>query len=350
MAEAFAEESVTVAADRARAVCAGVLAALGAPEAVAAGHAGLLVEADLRGRPSHGLQRLPVLVDRIKAGLIVPDAVPETTWVTPSFLRVDGRDGLGSVAMRTAGEALGEACEGTGLAVAAISNSGHVGMLAPYLEAICARGQIAIALTTSEALVHPAGGRTALVGTNPIGVGIPAEPDPFVLDMSTAAISAGEIIARGQRGEELPPGCAVDADGVPTTDPARALEGAISPFGGAKGYGLGLALELLVASLSRSALGTDVLGTLDTEHRTTKGDLLIVIDPAALSLPDPVAYLGGYLEELRQAPTAPGVERVLVPGDRMRAERELRLRDGIAYPAALWERLEGISANLGTEA
>src|SRR5262249_34134003 len=148
----------------------------------------------------------------------------------------------------------------------AIRRSSHLGMLAPYVERIIAAGHIGLMLTTSEALVHPAGGRTALIGTNPIAIGIPAEPVPFVLDMSTASISAGEIMARAHTGTELPLGRAVDADGAPTTDPHRAREGSISPFGGGKGYGLALAFELLVAWATQTALGTDVRGTLDVDQ------------------------------------------------------------------------------------
>ncbi len=332
-------EIATISGGRARRLCAAVLRGRGAPGAHAATQTRLLVEADLRGRPSHGLQRLPVLVARIDRGLLAPAATPELAWRSTGFLHVDGGDGFGAVAAQAAIAALCQRSSSSGVALAAIARSSHVGMLALYLEEICARGNIGIALTTSEALVHPIGGRTALVGTNPLGIGIPAEPEPFILDMSTAAISAGEIIAHAQRGVRLPPGRAVDPDGVPTTDPQQALAGAISPFGGAKGYGLGLGLELLVALLSRTALGTAVLGTLDIDHSVTKGDALLVIDPRACGLPDPAAYLADYLRELRDAPTAPGVEQILIPGDRMRAERARRLREGIEYPQPLWREL-----------
>jgi L-2-hydroxycarboxylate dehydrogenase (NAD+) len=330
---------LTVSAVEARALSEAVLSGLGATPDGARAQTGLLVEADLRGRPSHGLQRLPVLAQRIEKGLIDPAAQPQLEWRSPAFAAVDANDGFGVVAVQASIGALAERIRETGVGVAAIRQASHIGMLAPHLEQICADGLIGIMLTTSEALVHPAGGRDALVGTNPIGIGIPADPGPFILDMSTAAISAGEIIAHANRGDELPPGRAVDSSGAPTTDPEAALEGAISPFGGAKGYGLGLGFELLVAVLTSTALGRDVLGTLDVEHPSTKGDLLLMIDPATLGLPAPERYLADYLEELRCAATAPGVQSVLVPGDRMRFERERRLVAGIEYPPELWRQL-----------
>ncbi|MDO8210225.1 Ldh family oxidoreductase [Conexibacter sp. CPCC 206217] len=338
-----ATTELRVDAQRARRLGEAVLHAAGAPAAHAAMQAGALVEGDLRGRPSHGLQRLPTLVQRIRAGVLDPAATAALRWTGEAFLAVDGRDGFGPVAANAAIDALAERVPRSGIALAAIRRSGHIGMLAPYLERICAAGFAAIVLTTSEALVHPAGGRTALVGTNPIGIGVPAKPQPFVLDMSTAAISAGEIIAHAHRGATLPQGRAVDEAGRPTTDPERALAGAISPFGGAKGYGLGVGFELLVALLSATALGRDVHGTLDVDQLATKGDVLIVLDPRA-SVGDAVASVASriddYLDELRAAPTAPGVPAVLVPGDRMRGARARRQRDGIPYPAALWAQLE----------
>ena len=341
-------ETVTISSQEARALCAGVLESRGAPSEHAAAQADVLVEADLRGRPSHGMQRLPTLVARIERGLLDPSAEPSIQWRTSSFLAVDGRHGLGPLVARRAIAELRRATATAGVAMAAIANSSHVGMLAPYLEEICSYGLLGLMLTTSEALVHPAGGRTALLGTNPIGVGLPAQPDPFVLDMSTAAISAGEVIAHAHRGAPLPPGSAVDAQGVPTLDPGAAIAGALSPFGGAKGYGLALAIELLVALVTGTALGRAVRGTLDVDHRATKGDVVLVIDPRSVDLEQPDRYFAGYLEELRAAPTADGVESVLIPGDRMRTERRYRRANGIVFPAHLWAQLRELQAGSGS--
>jgi LDH2 family malate/lactate/ureidoglycolate dehydrogenase len=297
----------------------------------------MLVEADLRGRPSHGLQRLPTLIERIRQGVLLPGAKIEVERRTPAFLAVDGGGGFGPHVANQALDLAMASIEGLRIALVAIRNSSHLGMLAPYLETIVANGLIGIALTTTEALVHPAGGRVPLIGTNPIGVGIPVEGEPpFVLDMSTGAISAGEIIAHAQRGLPLPPGCAIDENGREAVDAERALRGAISPAGGGKGYGLGLAFELLVGILSDTALGCDVLGTLDVDKPVTKGDVFIVIDPRESSASWPGSRIADYLHELRASPPAMGSRGVRIPGDRAREERERRLRDGISVPAALW--------------
>ncbi|MBS1878026.1 MAG: Ldh family oxidoreductase [Actinobacteria bacterium] len=330
---------ISVGHDEAQQAGEAILAKHGVGRSAAALQTSHLVEGDLRGRPSHGMQRLPTLIERIESGVLDPEAELQTSWTSDAFLAIDGHDGFGTVAIEAAIELLSDRAGRTGVAMAGVRRASHIGMLAPYLERICERGMVGIVMTTSEALVHPTGGRTALLGTNPIGVGVPADPEPFVLDMSTGSISAGEVIASAQRGESLPPGRCIDAAGNPTTVPERAQDGAISPFGGGKGYGLSLAIELLVALLSRTALGVEVRGTLDGHHPVTKGDAVIVIDPAVVGAPSPASYLSAYLEELRVAPTAPGYDSVLIPGDRMRSERERRLRAGIPLPAALWQEL-----------
>jgi LDH2 family malate/lactate/ureidoglycolate dehydrogenase len=307
----------------------------------------VLVEGDLRGRPSHGVQRLPVIAERIRRGLIRPRARCEATWAAEAMLTVDGGFGFGPYVASRAGEMVRERARGTGVAAAAIRNASHLGMLALYVEPLAADGAVALAFTTSEALVHPWGGRVALVGTNPVAVAVPTEDEAFVIDMATGAISKGEVIARGLRGQGLPPGAAVDRAGRPTVDPAAADAGAISPFGGAKGFALGLALELLVAALTGTALGEQVRGTLDVIDPVTKGDLLLVFDPVATGIEPFGQRLAEYLQVVRLSPPAEGSRGVTLPGERSREERRRRLADGIPLPASLLRELGELRDGLG---
>ena len=343
-------ELVRIDAAEERALIDEVLRALGASAEEAADQAHALVEGDLRGRPSHGVQRLPVIAERIRRGLIVPGAAQQAVWTAEAVLTVDGGFGFGPRVARLAADAIGERAARTGVAAAAIRNASHLGMLAVYVERLAIGGLIALGFTTSEALVHPWGGRTALVGTNPIAVGMPTDGEPFVLDMATGAISKGEVIARRHRGEKLPPGAAVDADGVPTVDPIAADGGAISPFGGHKGFALGLGLELLVAALTGTELGERVRGTLDVTDPVTKGDVLLVFDLGATGAVSYTERLGDYLRALRASPPAPGSDGVAIPGDRSRAERRRRLEAGIPLPAALWRQLLQLRDDVISEA
>ena len=322
-----------------------VLTGLGVPEGDAREQAELLLEGDLRGHASHGLRRLDMLAQRLRNGAVRASARPTSTWTTPAVLVVDGDGGLGPPTARRAIEALLDRVGETGVAIAAVRNANHLGMLAPYVESMAAAGVIGIALTTSEALVHPWGGTRAMVGTNPLAVAVPvAGEDPVVLDMATGQVSRGKVLDHAARGLPLAPGDAVDAAGVPTTDAAEAVDGAISPFGGPKGYALGLMLEVLVATVTHTALGEDVRGTLDPTDPSTKGDLFIALDSSAFGPGS--APVVEYLAALRSARPAPGHDRVLVPGDRARATRAANLSGGVPVSQVTWARAREIAADV----
>lgn len=333
--------TVVVSAEEARSTMVTALVAHGATQSDADFQADTLLEGDLRGHPSHGIRRLPVLVGRLRAGLIVSGTPATHEWLTDSALSVDGKRGFGTVVSRDAVDEIVARAASTGIAIATIRNANHVGMLAPYVERMTARGCIGLAFTISEALVHPWGGMSAMVGTNPIGIGVPTLGDPLVLDMSTGSTSAGKIIDYAARGQEIPPGWAVDAAGVPTTDATAALDGAISPFGGAKGYALGLAIEVLVGALTGSALGRDVLGTLDTENVSSKGDVFIAISLDRLGGSASLSTVTSYLAAVRSSGAGDG--SVSAPGDRARVTRQERLDNGMPIDQDLWTRVLELS-------
>jgi LDH2 family malate/lactate/ureidoglycolate dehydrogenase len=334
-----AQEWVTVLAGELRSVTGNVLRRHGATPDEAARVSAALVDADARGQHSHGIFRLPTICGRVNAGLIRPGARPEITPLAKGLLAVDGRRGFGHAVAWQVMEATSAVAKETGIALAAVRNNNHIGMVGYYAEAAARRGMILAVMTTSEAMVRPWGGREPLLGTNPIGIGIPAHPRPFVLDMSTSATAIGKIMERAGRGQEIPIGWAVDHDGLDTVDPHAALEGAINPFGGPKGYGLGLAVGLLVGALSGAAPDPEVAGTLDVEFPSTKGDLFIAIDPAFFREPDDlVEWASAYLDRVRGSRPAPGFDAVLVPGDRGTDAREAAEAHGVTLPANVWEK------------
>ncbi len=334
---------ITVTAAEEHDVIVRALRQVGARVEPASVQADWLVEGDLRGHTSHGLQRLPVLVDRARRGLVDPGADGEIRWLGSGLATLDGRRGFGPVVGCHAVDVACDRVRETGVAVVAIRNSNHLGILAPYVERIADRGLMGIVLTTSEALVHPWGGRTAMVGTNPIAIGVPAHPHPFILDMATGAVSRGKVLALARRGEPLAPGWALDAAGRPAVSARDALDGAISPFGGAKGFGLGLAIELLVAGLTRSAFGRAVTGTLDSETVCNKGDVVICID-SSVDTGEGADNLSDYLTALRATPIAEGHQGVHIPGDAARARRASAARDGIAVDDEVWFQAVALAA------
>jgi LDH2 family malate/lactate/ureidoglycolate dehydrogenase len=334
---------MVIPVEQVRELARGALQRIGVPEGHARLQADLLIEAELCGRPSHGLLRLNRVIERIRNGVTDPGALGKHRWRGAALLEVDGCRGLGPVVACAALDQICARAAETGIALAAISNSNHLGMLAWYAERVTAQGFCVVALTTSEALVHPWGGRKALVGTNPILIGIPASPEPFILDMATSLVSMGQIHDYALQARELPRDWALDAEGRPTTDPNAAKGGSIAPFGGAKGYALGLAFEVLVSSLTQAAIGPEVRGTLDSVEPCTKGDLFIVINTVAGS--DASRRVAGYLQAIRECPPADGFSSVSVPGDRSRACRTQRLRDGLPLADHVWQQLQTLSGS-----
>jgi LDH2 family malate/lactate/ureidoglycolate dehydrogenase len=333
---------VLVSIEDVRKLAEGILLANGVPPDHARTQAGLFLEAEMRAIPSHGLLRLRRVIERIHAGLTVPCVTGQQKWTARSFLSVDGERGLGPVVAMAALDTILPRAREDGIAIAAIRNTNHLGALAYYAEDVATKGLTCIALTISEALVHPYGGRKAMIGTNPIAIGVPASPHPMVLDMATGLVSMGKIHDHANRGAPIPLGWALDENGDPTTDAAAAKKGAIAPFGGAKGYALGIAFEVLVASLAASAIGTDVKGTLDSTNVSNKGDLFIVIAPPHAE--GAKMLVSEYLDNIRNAAPADPEHPVLAPGDRARKVRAQSEKRGVYLDDGLWNDLQKLAA------
>jgi LDH2 family malate/lactate/ureidoglycolate dehydrogenase len=220
-------------------------------------------------------------------------------------------------------------------------------MLGYYCNRRAEEGLICIGFTTSEVLVHPYGGAETLVGTNPLAVGIPCAPRPFVFDMATSVVPMGRILAYLHRGQPLEEGWAIDAEGHPTTDPAAASRGSIAPVGGPKGYGLAVSIALLAGLLPGADIGRAVRGTLDVDYRCTKGDLFFLIDPRGfVGGPTLAERVREYLDELRRSKPQDGFEKVSVPGDRGYELRVTRLENGIPHPEEIWYAAERLRSTI----
>lgn len=335
---------VRVPLERVRAVTSRTLELIGASSSERAIVTKALIAADLRGQHSHGVLRLPTIIGRAKAGLIVPGAVAHYQPIGPAMGVLDGAFGFGHVTATVAADRAMDLARTGGIGLVLVRASNHIGMLAHYLKRIAEAGLISLILTTTEPFVRPAGGSEPLLGTNPIGIGFPAKP-PFLLDMSTGTTAIGKLLDARQRGQCIPPTWAIDRGGQPTTDPAEALLGAINPVGGVKGYGLSLAVALLAGVLTGTSTGRRVTGTLDSEHPATKGDLFLALDPSMLPWGSEVpARATGYLDEMRASRPTDPADPVLVPGDRGRAAEKATGQDGhLTLSAEVWSQIEALA-------
>jgi len=330
--------------DRERAVAAATTAfrAHGIDEADAEQTARVLVSADARGKHSHGLLRLPRFVRGIEHDNVDPDGEITVADGRGAVAAISGGHRLGPVVASAAvAEAMDRADE-YGIGAVGVHDSNHLGMLGYYTDQIQQTGYVGVAVTNTEPAMPPYGGAEPVLGTNPIAVGLPTDP-VFNLDMSTSAIARGDVLHRRETGETLPEGVALDADGTPTTDPAAALDGTILPFGGAKGSGLAIAVEILAGGLVGAAMGEDVTGTYHTENSCTKGDLFLAIDPDAFGVPDFEERASEFLTELTRGEPAATADQIRLPGQRS-VERD-RTATTITVETGLWERIQSLGSN-----
>ncbi len=321
---------------------------IGANEQEANVTAEVLAEGDLRGFASHGLLRFPYILRALKRGTIVPNAKVRVVRETPATALIDGGHGLGHpVALRAMQLAI-EKAKKQGIGAVGVYNSNHFGIAGYYAELAVREGLVGMMTTTTDALVHPWGGVEPMLGTNALAVGIPNDP-PILLDMAMSVAARGKLVKAMKEGKSIPENWAIDAEGNPTTDPKKALKGALSPFGGVKGYGLALVLEVLAGPLVGAAAGKEVVGTLEPiQGFSTKGDFMIAIDPAAFgSVEDFKKRVQGFVAQLKSSRRAPGVKEILLPGEPEFQTREKRLREGIPIADEVWSELEQIAKELG---
>lgn len=310
----------------------------------------VLAEGDLRGLSSHGLLRLPYILRALERGTIVAKANVRVVRETPATALIDGGHGLGHYVAARAMKLAIEKSKRFGVGAVGVYNSNHFGIAGYYAELAMREQLIGIVTTTTDALVHPWGGVEPLLGTNALAIGIPSDP-PVLLDMAMSVAARGKLVEAMKRGERIPEGWAIDREGRPTTDPAEGLRGALSPFGGVKGYALAFVLELLAGPLVRAGVGREVKGTLEPiEGFCTKGDFMLAIDPTAfVPLEEFRARVKNFVEEVKSSKKAPGVEEIMVPGEPERRIRELRLKEGIPIPDEIWSELWSMARRLGVD-
>lgn len=336
-----------VSADAERRYVRAIATALGASDDEAAIFADAICDADLRGYTSHGLLRVPDAVHSVRGGRLRVRTSPRVVEERPAAALMDGDLALGPYAAVLATREAMARARRVGMASVALYNCGHILTAGYYVELAAREDLIGLLLTRSSPVMHPHGGVEPLMGTNPLAVGIPAADEPLLLDMATSATTFGALVEALAAGRSVPEGLAIDASGAPTTDPRAALSGAVSPFGGAKGSGLGLAVEILGGLLTGAGAGP----LPHPSGRLSYGTVVMAIDPAAfVDLPAFKAAVSAYLARLKSSPVAPGSQEILIPGERsFRTRREQQAR-GVRITDEIWQQVARLARGLGVDA
>jgi LDH2 family malate/lactate/ureidoglycolate dehydrogenase len=336
--------TITVHPDELRRHGSTILTCAGLPEPDARLVAGALVDANLRGIDSHGVTRIPIYVDRLRLGLV--ETHPDVRVVSESggALVVDGGNGMGAVVTSRAMQIALNRLENQRSVSVAIRNSNHYSSGAYYMKPALERGVAGFLYSNAPATMAPWGGSRRYLGTNPYTFAIPAgRYGDLVLDMATSVVARGKIILAAQRGDSIPDAWAVDVEGRPTTDPHAALEGSVMPFGGPKGYGIAMMIEVMAGVLTGANIGPGV-GDLydDLERPQNVGGFLQVLDISAfLPQQEFIARMEGFIETLK-ATSMPGRE-VLIPGEIEARTAAARSTDGIPLTPEVLAALERVA-------
>ena len=309
-----------------------------------------LADANLMGHDSHGLIRLMQYVDQIQKGYIRPDAPVNLVLDKPSLAVVDGGYNLGQVVARKALDLGTARARENGSFTVLCRNCWHVGRLGSYTWKAALQDFVAIMSVNGPGggSVVPWGGLDQRVGTNPISIAAPRDDQPILLDMTTSVTAEGKIRVAYEKGESLPPGWIMDADGNPSVDPAdmyRDPPGAILPLGAAmgfKGYGLAVMLDIICGVLSGfGVVRPDVpIGA--------NGVWLYLIDVKQLMPPDEYkGWIEKYVSWIKSSRKAPGVSEILMPGDIELQRQETRQAEGVVLPDETWRRIRELADGLG---
>lgn len=305
----------------------GIFESCGVRSETAKAVAHIIVAGERDNCKSHGIYRIEGCLRTIKAGKVVPDAVPRVVDQGKAIIEVDAGGGFSSAAFDEAQSLLAARAKELGLAALVIRDCMHFSALWHDVEAMAEQGLASLSMCPSYSSVAPSGGKQPLLGTNPIAFGWP-RPDahPYVFDFATSVAARGEIELHRRAGTPIPDGWAVDSEGNPTNDPEAALAGAMLPFGAHKGSAISTMIELMAGAMLGEFMSKEAYDFVGGTHFLPRhGALVLAFDPvsfAARSGRDPLAEG----EKLISAIAGQGAR---LPSQRRFKAREISLRDGI---------------------
>jgi LDH2 family malate/lactate/ureidoglycolate dehydrogenase len=291
-----------------------------------------LVDADVHGTSTHGLSRLSIYLERIQRGLIDPKGELKVVHQNGSVLALDAGNALGQVQAVKTLEMLTPLAKNNGLAAATVRNSQHFGALSYYCNLAANEGMILLAMTNCEPAMAPTGGYEPFFGTNPIAASFPNPTGtPVKIDMATSIVARGNIIAANKKKQPIPEGWALTSEGLPTTDAAEALRGTVQTMAGHKGYALALMVEVFSSVLSGAAIGSQI-GSMykNLDRKQDVGHFFCLFDVAAfLPREEYDERMGFLLGALKANKKQPGVDEILIPGERSQRTADAHRSNGV---------------------
>jgi LDH2 family malate/lactate/ureidoglycolate dehydrogenase len=309
-----------------------------------------LVAANLRGVDSHGVTRVPIYVKRLREGATNPNPDVKIVKESDATLLVDGDDGMGQiVGLEAMKLGIAKAKKNGGVHIG-VTRSSHFGAGAYFVKRGTQEDMITFAMSNAPSTMAPWGGIQPYFGTNPYAYGIPAgKYEPIVLDMATSVVARGKIIMAAQNGSDIPEGWAIDQKGRPTTDSQAALDGSVLPFGGPKGYGISLMIDIMSGVLTGAGFGphiNNIYGDYDKPQNVGHFFQLVDINQF-MPAEEYKQRIDQMIEEIKSSPAAEGVGEIFVPGEIENNTEKARLENGIDLEKEVYEGLKQVGKECG---
>lgn len=324
--------------------CSDVFQTLGLNENSANIVADNLVEAELRGVRSHGIAKVKDYVKFIEKGIFNPNPNIKIVKEDLAILSIDGDFGMGAVTGKYAMEKCIEKAKTTGIACATVINGTHFGMAAYYSMLALENNMIGISLCNSGNIMTVYGGISRSLGTNPISIAVPTNKNlPVVFDAATSEAAFNKICFAHIDGRDIPLGWAVDKNGDPTTKPEDALQGAVIPFGGYKGSGLAIMVNILSALLNGAFLQSKNDSINKGEHSNGVGFFFAAIDISKFQ--DIITFKDSvdlFVEDLKSSTRAKDTEEIYMPGELEYLRKEENLKSGLPIVEGVFNDLKEI--------
>lgn len=340
-------EGVTLAAEQLATLAQAIFERAGMSAAHAAKIAEVLIWADLRGAPSHGMQRIPRYIEIIDAGEMNIRAEMKIVKELSASVLIDADRAPGQVSMSFAAAEATRKAKAGGIGLALVRRTTHTAALGFYTRLAALDGMAAFAGSASWPNMIYHGAREVGVATNPFSIAVPrGQGEPLILDMATGVVALGKIVHAARTGEPIPEGWALDEDGKPTTDPKKAA--LPLPLGGPKGSGLALMIEFIASLITANPLIVETLEDTAEGKKHRQNAFLVAIDIAAFGGLDIFgASVERTVKDLKALPRQEGVAEILMPGERGERERGKRQKNGITIPAATWKEIGRVAARFG---
>ena len=334
-----------------RKLTAAIFVAAGCSEDEADCVADHLVEANLAGHDSHGVIRIATYVRWLGAKKVIAGAEMETVFDSDVIAVLDGNMGLGQVMARLAMRLGIDKCNAAGVAVIALRNCAHMGRIGHWAEMVADSGNVSLHFVNTNGLgvlVAPTGGISRRLSANPVAAGIPiAGGEPIIYDISTSTVAEGKVRVALNKGTTVPDGCLIDAEGRPTNDPKvfygnGSPPGAILPFGGHKGYGLGIVADILAGALTGG--GCSAPGA----TRLEQSMLTVLLKPELFAGDDAfAAEVKRFVEFVKSSEKISPDAQILMPGEIEQQTGAARRAQGIPLDETTWGQIVEVCNSLG---